>query len=187
MSSHEPPYEDAPPDIVELIDDLERLVSESRRVPLSRNVVVDPDRFMELVDLLRETVPAEIRQAQRVVRERERIIGEAQAEAARILTAARSRGEYWASEDAILNEVRQRSEQMLRHAEEERRRNIGEVEIFALDRLTEFETAIRDGFGIIHDAMREAVARLDAAIVASGDPGRDQDDDRDRDREDRHG
>jgi hypothetical protein len=135
-------------------------------------------------------VPGEILQAQRVVRDRERILGEAQAEAAKILTAARTRGEYWASEDAILNEVRQRSEQLLRHTEEERRRGIGSVEVYAMKRLTEFENAIREGFDIIHAAMRDAVSRLDEAIdEAAGDrPAElDYDDEYDRERGDRHG
>lgn len=173
MTTPDPPYEGAQADIAELIDELERLVSESRRVPFSRNVLVEEGRFLDLVELLRETVPDEIRQAQRVVRERERILGEAQAEATKIVATARQRGEYWASEEGILNEARQRSEELLRRSDEERRRSVGEIEMFAYQRLTEFETAIRQGFHIIEDAMEDAVARLDEAIEqARGDDDR---------------
>jgi vacuolar-type H+-ATPase subunit H len=164
MTTPEPPYEGAQADIAGLIDELVQLVGESRRVPFSRNILVDEERFLDLVELLRETVPLEIRQAQRVVRERERIIGDAQQEAAKILATARQRGEYWASDEGILNEARQRSEELLRRSDEERRRNVGEIEMFAYKRLTAFEEAIREGFLIIEDSMREAVARLDEAI-----------------------
>ena len=164
MTTPEPPYEGAQADIAGLIDELVQLVGESRRVPFSRNILVDEERFLDLVDLLRETVPSEIRQAQRVVRDRERILGEAQQEAAKILVTARQRSEYLASEEGIVNEARQRSEEMLRRSDEERRRNIGEIEMFAYQRLTEFEAAIREGFLIIEDSMRDAVARLDEAI-----------------------
>lgn len=173
MTIPDPPYEGAQADIVGLIDELVQLVSESRRVPFSRNILVDETRFLDLVDLLRETVPDEIRQAQRVVRERERIIGDAQRDAAQILHTARERGEYWASSEGVLNEARQRSEDLLRRSDEERRRSVGEIELFAYKRLTEFETAIRDGFLIIEDAMRDAVGRLDEAIEqARGDDDR---------------
>ncbi len=164
MTTTDPPYEGAQADIVELIDELKRMVSESRRVPFSHNILVDEGRFLDIVELLMETVPAEIRQAQRVVRDRERILGDAQSEAAKILATARQRGEYWASEEGILNEARQRSEELLRRSDEERRRNVGEIEMFAYKRLTEFETAIREGFEIIEDAMQDAVSRLDEAI-----------------------
>ncbi|HEV2527612.1 MAG TPA: hypothetical protein VGT61_04055 [Thermomicrobiales bacterium] len=190
MDHNDPPYEGPPADIVDLIEQLQELLDESRKMPFSHSIMVDEARMVELVDLLRQTVPGEIRQAQRIVRERERILGEAQTEAAKILTAARSRGEYWASGDAILNEVRQRSEQLLRHAAEERRRGIGEVEVFALQRLTEFEAAIREGFDLIHTAMRDAVSRLDEVIdEAGGHRPADEDDEDyyDDERDDRHG
>jgi cell division septum initiation protein DivIVA len=193
MDMPDPPYEGPPADITDLVEQLQELADESRRMPFSHSLMVDEARFLELVDLLRRTVPGEIRQAQRVVRERERIIGEAQTEAARILSAARSRGEYWASEDAILNEVRQRSEQLLRHAAEERRRGIGEVEVFALQRLSDFEGAIRQGFEIIHTAMRDAVSRLDEVIEEAGGARArpadvdDEYDDYEDERDDRHG
>ncbi len=190
MDHNEPPYEGPPADIVELIEQLQELVDESRKMPFSHSIMVDEERLVTLVDLLRQTVPGEIRQAQRVVRERERILGEAQAEASRILNAARTRGEYWASGDAIMNEVKQRSERLLRHAAEERRRGIGEVEVFALQRLTEFEAAIRQGYEIIHAAMRDAVSRMDEVIdEASGNRREDEDDEDyyDDERDDRHG
>ena len=175
MTIPDPPYEGAQADIVGLIDELVQLVGESRRMPFSRNILVDQDRFLDLVDLLRETVPAEIRQAQRVVRDRERIIGDAQRDATEILRVARLRGEYWASDEGILNEARQRSEDLLRRSDEERQRTVGEIELFAYKRLSDFESAIRDGFQIIEDAMRDAVSRLDEAIEqARGDGDRPQ-------------
>src|SRR5215210_6186597 len=75
-------------DILYLVDRLEELVGIGKRVPFSGRVMVEEEEFLALVDQLRVAVPNEIKQAQRVIRERERIVGEAQTEAARILDAA---------------------------------------------------------------------------------------------------
>ena len=171
------PYEGAQADIADLIDELEQLAGASRRVPFSHRIVIEEARFLEILDLLRETVPAEIRQAQRVVRDRERILGEAQEEAARILTTARQRGEYLSSSQGVLNQARQRSEDVLRRAEEERQRAVGEVEMFAYERIDRVQQAIRDSFVMIEDVMRDAVADLDEALEQSRDDDRRRDDD----------
>ena len=83
-------------------------------MPFSGRVMVEEEQFLELVDQLRVAVPDEIKKAQRVIKERERIIAEAQDEATKILDTARKRAEYFVSEQGILNEARQQSEAKVR-------------------------------------------------------------------------
>jgi cell division septum initiation protein DivIVA len=163
MSTYEPPYDGARAAISDVIDELERLVEEGRRVPFSNRIMVEEDEFRDLVETLRETVPKEILQAQRVVKERERIIDEAQAEAAKIIEASRNRAEYFLSNEGLINEARQRSEEILREAEADRRRLLGETQVIALQQLRIVEESIREGFGTIQGAMRDAVEALDVA------------------------
>src|SRR5918994_1029146 len=80
-------------DILYLVDRLEELVSMGKRVPLSSRVMVEEEEFLALVDQLRVAVPNEIKQAQRVIKERERIIGEAQEEAGKILNGAKEKAD----------------------------------------------------------------------------------------------
>lgn len=163
MSTQEPPYEGARAAISDVIDELENLVEEGRRVPFSNRIMVEEDRFRDLVETLRETVPKEIMQAQRVVKERERIIDEAQAEALKIIEGAKNRVEYFLSNEGLMNEARQRSEEILREAEADRRRLLGEAQVIAMQQLHLVETSIREGFTAIQDAMRVAVEALDVA------------------------
>src|SRR5215217_9081833 len=123
-------------DILYLVDRLEELVSMGKRVPLSSRVMVEEEEFLALVDQLRVAVPNEIKQAQRVIKERERIIGESQEEAAKILETARKRAEYFVSEQGILNEARQQSEELLRQVEERRNRSKSEIDDFALQQFS---------------------------------------------------
>jgi len=157
------PPEEQPDDILDLVDRLEDLVSASRRVPFSGRIMVDEHQFLTLVDLLRDTVPAEIRQAQRVINDRERIVFEAQENATKILKTARDRAEYLLSDKGLLNEARQQGEEMLRQAEERRKRDMGLLEMAALEQFTIIEESMRDGLGLIESTMRQILDRMDRA------------------------
>jgi vacuolar-type H+-ATPase subunit H len=98
-----------------------------------------------------------------VIKERERIIAESQDEAAKILETARKRAEYFVSEQGILNEARQQSEELLRQVEERRNRSKDEIDDFALQQFNKLEEAMREGLEIIDNAVRETVATLEHA------------------------
>jgi len=57
-------------DVLHLIDRLEELVAEARRMPIGQGVVVDRRRILELVDQMRSSVPWEVKQAQEIVAEK---------------------------------------------------------------------------------------------------------------------
>jgi vacuolar-type H+-ATPase subunit H len=163
MHDGDEPVDDGTVDILYLVDRLEELVGIGKRVPFSGRVMVEEEQFLALVDQLRIAVPNEIKQAQRVIKERERIIAESQDEAAKILETARKRAEYFVSEQGILNEARQQSEELLRQVEERRNRSKTEIDEFALQQFNKLEEAMREGLEIIDNAVRETVATLEHA------------------------
>ena len=63
---------------------LEELFNESRPIPLTHNVVVDEDRMLDLIDQMRVTIPEEVKRAQQILTQRDRILAQAQEEANRI-------------------------------------------------------------------------------------------------------
>jgi hypothetical protein len=157
------PTDDGTVDILYLVDRLEELVGVGKRVPFSGRVMVEEEQFLALIDQLRIAVPNEIKQAQRVIRERERIVADAQETAARIIDAAQKKAEYALSHDGLLNEARQQSEQILALAEEKRKRSLGEIDVYAIDQFNKIEDALREGLAIIDQAVRETVASLNEA------------------------
>ena len=163
MHDGDEPIDDGTVDILYLVDRLEELVGIGKRVPFSGRVMVEEEQFLALVDQLRIAVPNEIKQAQRVIKERERIISESQEEAAKILETARKRAEYFVSEQGILNEARQQSEELLRQVENRRNRSKSEIDDFALQQFSKLEEAMREGLEIIDNAVRETVATLERA------------------------
>lgn len=155
--------DDGTVDILYLVDRLEELVGIGKRVPFSGRVMVEEEEFLALVDQIRMTVPNEIKQAQRIIREREAIVGRAQEEAEKILDVARQQAEYIVSQHGVLNEARQRGEEMLREVEAAHKRSKGEIDVYALEQFGLIDEAMQDGMNIIMEAMREATAAMEQA------------------------
>ncbi len=160
--------QDGTTDILYLIDRLEELVGVGKRVPFSGRVMVEEEEFLALVDQLRVAVPNEIKQAQRVIKERERIVGEAQDEGARIVQVARDRADALVSQHGIVDEARQRSEDMLRAADEERQRARGEIDVFIVEQLQLVEDAVRRGMAVMEDAVELTLDTIGSARDAVG-------------------
>lgn len=164
-----PVQQDGTTDILYLLDQLEEFVGIGKRVPFSARVMVEEEDFLALVDQLRVAVPNEIKQAQRVIKERERIVGEAQEEGARIVKAARDRADALVSQSGVLAEARQRSEEVLRQAEEERQRARGEIDVFLVEQLRIVEDAVRHGMAIMEDAVEQTLEKIEGARAAVGE------------------
>lgn len=159
---------DTAADVLYLVDQLEELVTEAKRVPLSNRVMVEEDDFRAIVDQLRESLPQEIRQAQRVIKERERIIGQAQDEADQIVSSARMKAEALVAQHQITNDARQLGESILRRAEEEQQRLRGEMDVFVLQQIEVVQNAARRSMAVMEGAVEEALDLLDGARDAVG-------------------
>ena len=160
----EPPANDEEAaDILYYIERLEEVVAAGKRVPFSNRVMVDEAEFLAIVDQLRETVPTEIRRAQRVIMEREAIIGKAQQDASHILETARQTADYIVSQQGVLNEARQRGEELLLKIEEKHQLSVGEINQFALEQFSDAEQVIEDTMAVLIETLRSAIAKLEAA------------------------
>ena len=86
--------------IVELIDHLEYLVHRAQRVPFTHNVMIDEDEILDLLDQIHVNLPEEVKQARSILAEQERLLSEAQQEAARISQTAAQKAEQMMTEHA---------------------------------------------------------------------------------------
>lgn len=103
-------------DILHLVDRLEELFNESRAVPFTRNVVVDEDKMLDLIDQMRVTIPEEVKKAQQLVSQRDRVLAQAQEEANRIITLAREKSEQLVEREAVVRSAQSRADQILAQA-----------------------------------------------------------------------
>ena len=71
-------------DIISLLDELEELIDEAGSVPFSKKVAVNPDDIYGIINDMKDSIPQEIKDAQWVNEERDRILSEANAQATNI-------------------------------------------------------------------------------------------------------
>ena len=100
-------------DILHLVDRLEELFNESRSIPFTHSVVVDEDRMLDIIDQMRVSIPEEIKKAQQLQSQKDRILAQAQEEANRTISLAKEKGEQIIDKDAISQAAQARSEQMI--------------------------------------------------------------------------
>lgn len=140
-----------------LVDRLEAVVNGANRVPMSSKVFIDEREALDVLDLMRTTVPEEIKQARRINQEREKILAQAQTEANRIVTQAQERADRIVSEDNITHQAEERARQMLdraRREAEDVRRGADQYALDMLDRLDaelqRIRGGVRNAIGAMH-------------------------------------
>jgi len=123
----------------EIIDRMEHLVRQSRRVPFSSQVIVDEAELLGMMDEIRHHLPSDIKQANWTVQEQSRLIAEAHAEAGRITARATERAESALKDHEILVRVERQAQQTLREAQARADEIVREAEAYALDQLQQLE------------------------------------------------
>ena len=102
------------------IDDIFEFVESCRMQRLSSTKVVVPkDELYDLLDDLRRDVPEEIKRYQKILRQREEILDDAEQKAAAILSDAQEQYKALVEEHAIMQEAYQQAEITVREANEQ--------------------------------------------------------------------
>lgn len=139
-------------DILHLVDRLEELFNESRPIPFTNNVVVDEDRMLDLIDQMRVAIPEEVKQAKKMVSERDRTLAQAQEEAQRTIQLAREKSSTMLERDSLVESAKMRADQVLKQAQLDAEATCREADNYVLKTLTELEiemdrilTQVRNG------------------------------------------
>ncbi len=106
-------------DINHLIDRLERLLNESWRMPLSTYLVINEDDFLDVIDQMRTAIPQEIRDSQKIQRERDRIVAQAEEEAERIVHLAQDESARLVEGHELVRAAEQRANTITERAQRE--------------------------------------------------------------------
>jgi hypothetical protein len=151
-------------DILHLIDRLEELFNESKAVPLTHSVMVDEDKMLDIIDQMRIAIPEEVKKAQQLLAQRDRINAQAQEEANRTVEIARQKADDLVHRDMIVQEAQRRSEQIVAQARsdaEATRREADDYVVDALrhlqDEMEKLTNQVRNGLRTVEeDQLRRA-------------------------------
>lgn len=100
-----------------LVDELERLMQSSSRLPVGGKLLIDEGSLRRLVEEMRAALPDLERETQRVAAERDRMLGDARAQARRIIDDAHAQGGVRLDDQAVVVAARQRARDITVEAE----------------------------------------------------------------------
>jgi vacuolar-type H+-ATPase subunit H len=139
-------------EIQHLVDRLESLLNESWLIPLTSNRVINEEEYLDIIDQMRITIPAGIKQAKRVQQERERIIAQAHEEAERIVAQAREQATSITNEHEVLKTAETKVEVLLKEAQQQAEDIKAGADDYVVEVLSELEeqlmvflTTVRNG------------------------------------------
>lgn len=141
-------------DILHLVDRLEELFNASRSIPFTHSVIVDEDRMLDIIDQMRVTIPDEIKKAQQLLAQRDRMLAQAQEEANRTLALAREKGEQIIEQDVVVKAAKERADQILAQAEKDVESIKRDADVYALQTLADLEMELERVLGQVRNGVR---------------------------------
>lgn len=125
-----------------LFGQLEELILNSPKVPLTNRIIIDEDRLIDLIDSIRHELPSEFRQAQEICAQRETLVAEAEREAEAIKAAAERQRQQLVTETEIYRLGQAEADRLVREAQQQIFDQQSQADHYADEVLAELENKI---------------------------------------------
>jgi ATP-dependent Clp protease ATP-binding subunit ClpA len=142
-------------ELQDMVDDMIAHMEAAKSMPLSSNVLVDRESFLDMLYRLRAELPDELRAARWMVREREAFIARTNERAHEIIERAQNESRRLVSESYVLAEAVEEANILVRRAEGEARRLRLEAEDELEKELVSVEQLMAELIRKIHGARAE--------------------------------
>ncbi len=153
-------------DIQHLVDRLEQALNESYRIPLSAYLMVHEDKLFNLIDQLRVAVPEEVRRANRIESEKERILAQANEEGERIRELAKQEASDLVKRDAIMMTTQQRSDNILERARRDADALRSDADAYVVEVLIKLEEDLLRSLAVVRNGLHKVDVVEEEPVVA---------------------
>jgi hypothetical protein len=141
-------------DILHLVDRLEEVIKGSSQLPFSGIRLVDERHIWPLLDQMRISIPEEVRRAERIIREKDRTMAQAQEETERIIALARSEAVQLTAEHAIVQATEEQCARIRTEAEREAESIRAGADDYAFEVLCNLEQELKRSLTIIENGLQ---------------------------------
>jgi len=141
-------------DILHLVDRLEEILNKARSLPFTRNVIVDEESILGIIDQMRVTIPEEVKKSQQIVAQRERILAQAQEESNRRLALAREKSDQLVEGDAIVKSAQDRANQIVENAHIEKEKIMRDADGYVVETLARLEMELDRNLSQVRNGIR---------------------------------
>jgi len=137
-------------------------------------VMVDEDRMLDIIDQMRIAIPEEVKKAQQLLGQRDRVLAQAQEEANRALEIARQKADQLVSKDMVAQEAQRRADQILTQARTDAENVRIDADDYVLDSLTQLQAELERISNQVANGIRTVKDEQSRRTPASASPSSDK-------------
>lgn len=115
--------------LLDYLDQIEDILETSKGVPFSTRISVEKERIYDVMNEIRLNLPNEIRHAQRIIQDHDKIISEARAKATGILKEAEEEAKLLTNEHEIFRRAAEQATETI----EDTKKNARDMRLNAMD------------------------------------------------------
>ncbi len=153
-------------EIMQLVDQFETMLTSSLRIPGTDRVLVNESECQRLIEQMRVTVPDVVKQAQRTLQERDRILAQAKEESERIVSRTRERAAELLEDHEVVRQAQVRAQAIIQEAERTTQQMRHEADTYAVSVLQDLGsqlersmTQVQNGIAALRPANTEQASR----------------------------
>ena len=154
-------------DIMQLVDQLEDVLNEGWRVPLTSALVVNEEECLRIIDQLRVWLPEEIKQARRIRQDKDRIMGEADREAERLVAGVRGLSDLGSERRAGVSLASDGAQEVIATAEREAQALRDGASQYARESMERLQNQLET----LLDQVQAGIAHLKSTMVGASYSG----------------
>lgn len=141
-----------------LLDRLDQMIESATEIPLTGKCLIDAEEALDLLDRIRNAIPEEVKRAEWLNAEKDRVIREGQAEAERMLAQAQEYINKMVSESEITRRAKEQRDRIIAEAEEQARAIEQEARAYAQSVLANLQEALERTLEVVRRGREELSA-----------------------------
>jgi cell division septum initiation protein DivIVA len=141
-------------EIMHLLDRLETVLTSSSRIPITGKAVVDEQECLDIIDQMRVAIPDEVKQAKRLQQDRDRIIQDAEEEAARAVAHAQDQASSMVLQQEITRAAEAKARRLMEEADREAKERREEADRYAAQTLAELDRRLAEIQMVVRNGIR---------------------------------
>ena len=156
-------------DILYLLDRLEETLSSGTHVPFTSRSLIDEQEALDVLDQIRVAIPEELKQARRLIAERDSIVAEAQQRAEQIRQEAEQLVHQRLEDHAIVRLAERRAEELRREAMQAADEMRREMDLYSYRVLARLQSHLQALLDQVERGMRSLEEKIDLEEEAAMD------------------
>ncbi len=141
--------------LVILLDRLDQLIDSAPEIPLTGKSLIDADEALDLIDKIRNAIPEEVKRAEWLASEKERVIQESQVEAEKIVVEAEEYVAKLVSESEILKKANDEAKKIVETARQEAREMEKGAQEYAREVLANLQGSLEKTLTVVKKGQEE--------------------------------